>query len=124
MKILVVLLLCVSSNAFARSITLDSLHHEFEHYLSGPKQPPIVFEGHSYDQYELKFEPDPTSLLAAFAKDNKRVLQYFGSNYSELQGEYLYSHRSDSARFHTMVADSQWRNLYFERLTQLMARYL
>jgi hypothetical protein len=43
-----------------------------------------------------------------------------------LKDEYIYWHKSDSARFlrGKELPDSVWRNLYFERLAQIMDRYM
>jgi hypothetical protein len=122
MKKLFLLLIAIPSIIHAQSISLDSLHHEFERYLKGPQESEI--RPGIFTPMEIKFEPKQNTLLADFAKDNHRIIEYLGTNYSALKDEYLYWHDSDSARFPKVLADSQWRNLYFERLTQLMARYL
>jgi hypothetical protein len=126
MKKLLLLLIVFPTIAHAQSISLDSLHREFERYLTGPKQPDIQIDGKTYQTIGLKFEPAPGSLLTDFAHDNYRVVEYIGTNFTALKDEYLYWHDSDSARFSKgkELPDSLWRNLYFERLTQLMDRYL
>ena len=124
MKKIFFLLAILPSLANAKNITLDSLHHEFERYLTGPKQPSITIENHTYEIVELKFEPDSGTLLYGFSADNRPILDYLGMNYNSLKDEYLFWHKDDSARFPKMLADSQWRNLYFERIIQLLARYL
>ena len=115
MRYLVVLLFLLGSSfdLNAQSITLDSLHKEFERDLTGPKD------------WRLEFQPPENTLLSSFARDNARVIEYLAINYSALKDEYLFWHPQDSSRFSPLVAsDSQWRNLYFERLSQLMGRYL
>ncbi len=126
MKKLLLLLLIFPSIIHAQSITLDSLHREFERYLTGPKQPDVEIEGKTYQTHRLKFQPATGTLLAAFTKDNSRILLYLGMNFRALKDEYLYWHDSDSVRFSKgkELPDSVWRNLYFERLTQIMVRYL
>jgi hypothetical protein len=124
MKKLLLLLIVIPTIAHAQSISLDSLHHEFERYLTGPRQPDIHANGETYTSFELKFEPDSRSLLASFAADNGRVIEYLGVHYHDLKDEYLCWRHPGPDRFLSAVADSQYRNLYFENLTQLMARYL
>src|ERR1019366_2957351 len=99
MKKILFLVLAFPSFVRAQNISLDSLHREFERYLTGPKQPEISIDGETFTPYEIKFEPTPESLFASFATDNQRLLEYLGSNYISLKDEYIYWHKSDSARF-------------------------
>jgi hypothetical protein len=124
MKKLLLLLAVFPTIVHSQSISLDSLHREFERYLTGPRQPDIHANGETYTQFELKFEPDSESLLAGFAADNRRVIEYIGEHYHDLKNDYFLGHLDARSRFPSEVVDSQWRNLYFEFLTQLMVRYL
>jgi hypothetical protein len=124
MKKLLLLLIIIPTIVRSQSISLNSLHREFDRYLTGPKQPGFRVQGQNFWPVELKFKPDSESFLACFAADNRLLLDYIGGHYFALRDLYLCEHWGDTGRLHSVVADSQWRNLYFESLTELMARYL
>jgi hypothetical protein len=108
------LVLLAQTNSGARpvKITLDSLHYDFEKYLSGP------------DSLFIKFNPPKNTLLYDFYQDNKWLVEYFGTNYQGLKIEYEKRNSLEPSRFGKHVADSQYRNLVFERCLPLVIRYL
>ncbi len=132
MKKFLLIAIFLSTNAQAQTISLDSLHREFnrdfifsrEPFKPPPGSPLDTWSKAGFVAYDLRFVPADGSLLAGFEKNNHWLIEYIITNFVALKDEYLYWHNTDSTRFASIVQDSQWRNLIFERLTQIMARYL